>query len=236
MNEFDVLAEYEEFRDPEVTDIEIQSALREFEVLGKTKEQQQEMIDDGEITARDLELLQVKYNKQVRIARKELSEHRDSLGFENIKLGLNQAKAEVKASPTAEDIQATKKLINDDLKSLQTLRMNLGSKDAPQNLDFKPTDDERSLLADTISNPNWLGDRWNNEDGSFNKNLAYRDAYVLMNLSKMLKAAHNEGLVRGTRNHVVNEDNITLKDGRQVTNNGTVDPLQALADKYGANY
>lgn len=232
MDDFDILAEYEEFKDPEIPQEEIDAELEEFSILRKSKEEVSQMIEDGDITDREYKMISAKFSKKVRQAKAELTDFQNGLSLEDIKIS-TQAKTEKPRQLTQEEVMAQKESMRNDLKSFGKLRINLGNKDGRQDFDFDVTDDDKSSLVDTVSNPNWILDRWTEKDGSTNKNKAYRDAYVLMNFNKMIKAAYNEGVVNGSKKHVVNEDNITLGGGKAIQNNSAVDPLQSLADKMG---
>lgn len=227
MNEWDVLTEYEQMRDPDVTDSEIENELYQFDILKKSEAEIAEMIEDGELTDREYKGIQSKFSRKVRAARQELSEFRDNLNFDDFKVSSQRQEV---YKPTQEEIDANMKQMQQELNSLTKLRMNLGGKDSPVNLDFNVSDEERSNLLNTLSNQNWLVDRWANEDGSINKNKAYRDSYILMNHSKMIKSAYSEGLARGAKQTVVNEDNITLGNGKSQSSGTSVDPLQKMAD------
>jgi len=232
MNEWDILTEYEQMNDPEISDSEIENELYEFEILKKSEAEIAEMIEDGDISERELKGIQSKFSRKVRSARQELSEFRDSLGFDDFKVSAQQQEV---YKPTQEDIDASIKQMEQELNSLTKLRMNLGGKDSPVNLDFNVSNEERATMLDTLKNPNWLANRWANEDGSINKNKAYRDSYILMNHSKMIKSAYSEGLARGAKQTVVNEDNITLGNGKTQSSGESADPLQKMADQLG-NY
>jgi len=231
MDEWAVLSEYEEMKDPDVTDLEIKAELEEFSLLKKSQEEINEMIEDGDLTQREYDSLQAKFTRRVRNARHELSEFRDNLGFDDFQVNGYQQQ-EKQYQPTEEEIAAQVKQMEQELNSLTKLRMNVGGKDSPSNLDFNVTQDERANMLNTLSDQNWLVNRWANEDGSINKNKAYRDTYILMNFNKMIKAAYSEGMAKGSKETVVNEDNITLGKGKaQASGGGTVDHLQKIADQ-----
>lgn len=233
MSDFDLLAEYEEFKDPEITQEEIDAELEQFSILTKSQEEIKNMIEDGDITEKEYKMINAQFSKRVRQAKGELKSFQDELSLDDIKLTNINNTVEKPREITQEEVMAQKESMRNDLKSFGKLRINLGDKDARQDFDFDVTESDKTNLIDTVSNPNWIVDRWTENDGSINRTKAYRDAYVLSNFNKMIKAAYNEGVVRGSKKHVVNEDNITLGQGKQVNNNSAVDPLQSLADKMG---
>lgn len=238
MNEFDVLVEYEQFKDPDVSEIEIKAELKQYEILNKSEEEIKEMIEEGELSQSEYDLTKAKFNKQVRVARRELSEFRDGLDLDNIELPVN-IQEEKKQELTQEQIEENAKLIREELNSLKTLRLSLGldGKENPIKLDFKPTAEEMDSLANTIKNPQWLSDRWTREDGQFNKQKFAIDAYVLNNVNKMIKSAYNEGLSKGKKQQVVDEDNLTLgsraKSSGDVKNDPYIEALNRIEKSMG---
>lgn len=217
MEEFDVLAEYHEFKDPDITDIEIDAELAEFSLLRKTKEEITKMIEDEEITQSQYDITLAKFTKQVRQARTELSNYRDSLGLDKIKIGAVGTPQPQKQA-TEEDIKATKESYVNYLKNVSKFKMVVDDKDGTS-MDYVLNDSDKNTIAETISNPQWLLNRWQDADGSINQSKVVRDANILINATKLIKAAYSEGANRALKNHVVNEDNITLGQGRQIQSN-----------------
>ena len=217
MGEFDVLAEYHEFKDPEITDIEIDAELAEFSLLRKTKEEITKMIEDEEITQSQYDITLAKFTKQVRQARTELSNYRDGLGLDKIKIGAVGTPQPQKQA-TEEDIKATKESYANYLKNVSKFKMVVDDKDGTS-MDYVLNDSDKNTIAETISNPQWLLNRWQDADGSINQSKVVRDANILINATKLIKAAYSEGANRALKNHVVNENNITLGQGRQIQSN-----------------
>lgn len=217
MGEFDVLAEYHEFKDPEITDIEIDAELAEFSLLRKTKEEITKMIEDEEITQSQYDTTLARFTKSVRQARTELSNYRDSLGLDKIKIGAVGTPQPQKQA-TEEDIKATKESYANYLKNVSKFKMVVDDKDGTS-MDYVLNDSDKNTIAETISNPQWLLNRWQDADGSINQSKVVRDANILINATKLIKAAYSEGANRALKNHVVNEDNITLGQGRQIQSN-----------------
>jgi len=236
MNEFDVLAEYQQMKDPDISEIEIQSELKQFEVLSKTESEIAEMIEDGDLTQNEYDLISAKFNRTIRTARRELKEFRDTLELDNIELPVSISQEDKPKQFTQEDIDNHAKTISEELKSFKTLRLRLDSKDSNSNLDFKITDEERDSLTNNVKHPTWLVDRWSGEDGQIDKTKAYKDAYVLMNLNKMVKTAYNEGVARGKKDNVVEEDNISLKGKSKATQTSKTDPMVDAIQKWESKY
>lgn len=232
MNEFDILTEYEQFKDPDVSEIEIKAELKQYEILNKSEEEIKEMIEEGELTQADYDLTKAKFNKQVRVARRELNNFRDSLDLDNIELPVN-IQEEKKQELTQEQIEENAKVIREELNSLKTLRLSLGldGKENPIKLDFKTTEQELDMLADKVKNPQWLLDRWKGEDGQVNKQKAYTDAYILNNVSKMVKTAYNEGLSKGRKQQVVDEDNLTLGSKQKSSGDVKTNPYEKVLNE-----
>lgn len=232
MNEFDVLVEFEQYKDPEITQVELDAELEEFEVLNKSQEEIDQLIEDGEITAKEIKSIQAKFEKKVRNARQELSKFRDGINFDDIKVP-TQIEQKQKP-PTQEEILALKNNLKDNLKSFSKLRINLGDKDSQHPFDFMVTENDINNLVETLSNPNWIADRWKAADGSMTNSQAYyRDAYILSNLPTMLRASFNEGLVKGSKEQVMKSDNITLKDGRAGATPTNVDDVTYISQQLG---
>lgn len=217
MEEFDVLAEYHEFKDPDITDIEIDAELAEFSLLRKSKEEITKMIEDEEITQSQYDTTLARFTKSVRQARTELSNYRDSLGLDKIKIGAVGTPQPQKQA-TEEDIRATKESYANYLKNVSKFKMVVDDKDGTS-MDYVLNDSDKNTIAETISNPQWLLNRWQDADGSINQSKVVRDANILINATKLIKAAYSEGANRALKNHVVNEDNITLGQGRQIQSN-----------------
>jgi len=236
MNEFDVLTEYQQMKDPDISEIEIQSELKQFEVISKTESEIAEMIEDGDLTQNEYDLISAKFNRTVRTARRELKEYRDTLELDNIELPVSISQEDKPQQLTQEDIDNNAKIISEELKSFKTLRLRLDSKDSDSNLDFKITDDERELMVNTTKQPSWLLDRWTGKDGQIDKTKAYKDAYVLMNFNKMIKSAYNEGIAKGTKKNVIEEDNISLKGKSKSTQTSKTDPMVDVIQKWESKY
>lgn len=235
MSERDVLAEKMEMEDPEITRDEIDFELAKYDLLNKTQDEIAEMIDDKEISQREYDILKNEFNRSVRLGRSSLKKFRD----ENIdlsKISVNtQAQKQEQYQPTEEEVNKSKEDMRADLNGFSNLKMNVGDKDG-NSVNFKIDDSEKDSLVDTLSDPSWLAKRWTNEDGSTNKNRAYMDAYIIQNVNKMLKAAYSEGIAKGAKETVVNEDNITLGNAKPVPSSGKKDPLAEAGDKLAQNY
>jgi hypothetical protein len=235
MNAMDVLAEVMEMNDPDIDREDIIFELEKYDLLKESPEKIKEMIEDGEISQRDYDGLKRGFKADVRLGRASLKQFRDdNLDLSKIKINTAQ-KQEQAYQPTAEDIENQKQEMRSDLNGFNKLRMNVGGKEV-DNVDFNIDDSEKDELVETLSDPSWLAKRWTNEDGSTNKNKAYRDAYIIKNVNKMLRAAHSEGIAKGAKQTVVNEDNITLGSAKPVGSPGKKDPLAEAGEKLSQNY
>src|SRR3989304_2177125 len=229
MDEFDVLAEYQEFKDPDITDIEIDAELSEFSLLNKTEEEISKMIEDEELTQSEYDNTLAKFTKRVRQARTELTDYRDSLGLDKIKIGATSTPQPQKQI-TEEEIRAAKEGYTNYLKNVSKFKMVVDDKDGTS-MDYILNDSDKTTIAETISNPQWLANMWCDADASINHSKVVRDANILINATKLIKAAYSEGGNRSLKNHVVKEDNITLGQARQVPSNEIGTSLTSISDK-----
>lgn len=230
MDEFEILSTHLIMEDNAITDLEIEAELAEFEMLKKTKEEIDTMIEDGELKKVDYDNTVARFTKKVRHDRNALTVHRDSLGLDKIKIGTPSVKTEVEQPQTEEEIKVHKQNVRDGLNNFSELKINLGGKDNKEIMNFKIADADKDVLAEVMTNRNWILDRWKDEDGSINGNKAFKDGYVLNNFSKIVKAAYSEGLTMGAKAKTMKEDNITLGEGRTVQSE-TKNSVQAEADK-----
>lgn len=229
MDEFELLAEHELFKDSDVSEVEIDAELAEFELLKKSDSEIKEMIEDEKLTEKEYALVQAKFNKKVRTARAELTEYRDSLDLGKIKVPTT-AKADAPNQPTEEEINAAKEQTKTDVESLGKLKFNVGGKENPKALEIMITKEQKESMVNSLNGGSWVLDRWKNEDGTIDRQKVYRDNYVLKNIENIVKTAYNEGIVNGRKEQVINEDNITLKDGRTIPNGGGENDITKMTE------
>ena len=216
MSEFDVLTEHLQMQDPDISQIEIDAELAEFDLLKKSETEIKEMIEDETISQTDYDRAVAKFTKKVRTGRTELKEYRDNLDFDNIKLPIGSKKEEKVDLPTEEEIAQHKEKVKSEIFSFSNLKVNLGSKEEKEIMAYAITDDEKQSLFDTVTDNQWILNRWKKEDGTIDRTKAYKDALILTQFQKLSKAIYSEGLAKGAKQTVMNEDNINLKDGRQI--------------------
>lgn len=215
IDEMDLISDFLILKDPDISDIEIEAELAEFELLNKTKEEIKELIEDGEIEEKDFNLLQAKFNKRVRESKRGLEEFKSSIDTSKIKIptGVNKDKS---AQPTKEDIEAYQSSVRKEISSLNSLKLNLGGKDSQAVISYALSEKDKGDLSDTVLDSQWVVNRWRNESGEVDKKKVYRDALILNHFNKIAKVIYNEGVAKGSKQTVVNEDNIDLKNGRAV--------------------
>jgi len=209
-NDLDLIEESMKFEDPGITDIEIQVELEKFEVLNKTKDELDEMIEDEKITHKEVRALEAEMSRKARTAYNNIKEIQDSVDLSEIKLSAPKPEVEAVEELTQEQIDDNNRRIDASIEGFEGLKITLGSKDAEVELPIVPSDDEKSRLKEMVKSQQWLADRWKGDDGKIDESKALQDMYRLENWSKITSSIYNEGSVAGAKSTVKEEDNITL--------------------------
>lgn len=189
----ELIAEAIRLDEPEISTPEIQLKLEKFDILNKSKEDIDEMIEDGELTRVKYDAIKNEYERMGRHSLKKLEDNKKSL---ETSLSLTEEEMQVNQKKSEED---TKKIIeefnNKVSKKLPTFTINKVqvSKDKdgnPTYLDYKVTEEERKQVEATAKNINSFFARYvDKETGDVDFNHLFSDLHWLENKESIIAAA-----------------------------------------------
>lgn len=201
------------FETPDITDNELDVLLDKFEPLFLTEQEQDDMIEDGDLSRNQLNALQAEFDRTARKYRRILEDHQDSIDFNEIIINQQQAVQEQQASTglTEEKIAEYKDTLTDLLNDYDGETLKVVSEEGESLLEFKfgVGADAKADAINTAANPQNVYNRWMNEDGTIDHQKYISDQIKLDNFEKILKSVYDQAIAKGTDDNIKNMNNIT---------------------------
>jgi hypothetical protein len=217
MDPFDVLTEHLQFKDPDITEKGIRAELRQFKLLQKSKQEIDEMIEDGDITLDDYEDAEAALERKVRIARRELKDFQDEINIDDLEVYAPQQQQQAQQK-SEEELIKDAEYYDSVINSYTSKGIEVGTKENPHSLNLETTDDDRNgireFLSDGDDGTSWINKRWMMEDGRVNMDKLSDDINKIMNYEKHLKIAFTQGKSAGASKEVKDISNIDFSDGK----------------------
>lgn len=218
MNSFDVLTEHLQLNDPEITDREIRSELRPFALLNKSKEEIDEMIEDGDITEDDIEDLEAALDRKVRVARRDLKEFQSDINIDDLEVYSPQENAQQSTGKSQEELEKDAEYYESVISKFSRKDVDVGTKDDPHTLTIEATDDDRNGFRDFISDGEngepWITKRWMMEDGRVDMDKLQSDIDKIINYERNIKIAFTQGKTAGASKEVKDVSNVDFGTGK----------------------
>lgn len=231
MDETDVYTEHLLFSDPDITDQEIEAKLLEYEILFKSNEEIEGIKDDMDEKEKQdfdkrLQVLNAKFTSEIRKAKRELTEFRDSLSLDEIILG---AEEQVQKQPqiSAEEIAESFYSSLNDYKDSVAFKTDNGDE---VKIDIALSDDEKKSLSNIVGNwTNWQSERWIDNEGKLKVSQMTSDLDKIINAEKREKLVYNQGIAAGQKMALKDINNLDFDKKQTSSDAKTPSVLEQIA-------
>lgn len=197
----------------DITDEELDVAIEEYDVLFASKEEKEQMIEDGEMSDRGFKVLEAKYNREAREAKTLLKKHQDSINLSDIIINntANKSGEPKQTGMTDEQKSEVKADMTDSFKDYnkETLKVVSEKGDVLMEFDFDVNSEAKTEAIEHASDPNGLYGRWLKEDGTINYQSYLTDIVKLNNFDKMMKATYDQATSNNTEKIIKDTNNIS---------------------------
>jgi hypothetical protein len=201
------------FDTEDISDEELDVAIEEYDPLFESKEEQQRMIEDGEMTERGFKILEAKFNRETRDAKAKLKQFQDGIDLKEIAInGLAQPKTAPEATGlTDEQVAEVKTTMTESFKDYnnETLKVVSEKGETLMELDYGVNEQAKAEAIELASNPNGIFARWMNEDGTLNDRKYLSDIVRLQNMEGIIKATYDQAASSKTEEMVRETNNIS---------------------------
>lgn len=206
-----------QLEDPGVTEKEIDVLLDKYSVLFEDKEKIEEMLDNEEISQRELDILDAEFSRELRRARATISTKKEELSsLWDLEVGLSGQQSQQGGGVSEADRAAITELVKDSLSKNSKEVLSIKGKNGEEmaKVEIETSDEDMSRVIDRVSSDNSVYSRWVDESGQFDADKYSRDVFVLENLDKILAKTYTDGIAKGGKETVENIDNVdyTSKD------------------------
>ena len=226
LNPMDIIMEGMIYEDHEVSDAEIDLRIDKYDVLFLPEDKLQEKIDDGDITERQVKVLEAEMAADIRKYKRVLQNDQDSIDLEKIAFELpSRQDGGDQEKLNEETLKGIKDSFTDFLNDYDSETLKVVSKDGETIHEFNYELDQttKDAVINAASNPQGIFSRWVSEDGQFNQQLFVSDFIKLQNWDKISKSLYDQGASSSTEEILKDTNNIT--DVKRTTSSGgTGDP------------
>lgn len=221
------------------TDAWYKQRLSKYNILDKPEAEIKEMIEDGEISAREIEDLRIERDDKLHRADKILEKYKQSFDL-NVNFEPKPSAEADKESQLAEEQRAAevRAAVSDSLKSLDKVEfeVNLPDELGSHTIAIPVSDAAKHDLMDT-EDRFFLAKRYTGEDGKFNFQALHRDLFIARNADKIVKEAALRASAEAEKRRIAKKDNVHVeRDRRKVAepkNTGMAEAGRRLAERFG---
>lgn len=218
MDSIDILTEHLQLNDPEISEREIRSELRPFKLLSKTKEELDEMIEDGDLTEDELEDLEAALDRKVRVAKRDLKNFQSEVNIDDLEVYSPQQGVEQPNQKSQEELEKDAEYYESRINQFSGEDLEVGTKDDPHQLKFEVTEEDRNGIRDFLANgengESWINRRWTMEDGRVNMDKLSEDINKMINYERNIKIAFTQGKTAGASKEIKDISNIDFSEGK----------------------
>ena len=205
-----------------ITDKEISTKLKKYDVLFKTDEEIDDLLSEGKITNERFDELEGEWLQILREGKNYLKNTQgraqkmlDEFEVEQIENSNNtDAKAQKDLLDRANSFSPTF--------SKETLEIKDKDGNVIDSIEFSTDDSSKQLVTDVLSDPSLIYSLWT-EDGILNVDKMFRDVYELKNRTHMRKAIYDQAYSKGAASIAKDQSNIDFDPVRKST--GTETPI-----------
>lgn len=184
--------------DEGMPDSEIDAAMEEFEPLFWSDDQREQELEDGNITERDLRVLDAKFSKLKRSSINTLKDIQNSVSLDSINMFTNNAETQDN-TVQQEQLDALVNAVNDHMSTYDNETLKVTDKDGKEifAMDYEISKDSKGQVSQLAGNPQGISERWINEDGTMNMGKYVSDLVWLNNRNEILRATINQAKSEG---------------------------------------
>ena len=217
MDSLELLKQHEELKDPDVTETEIRAELRRFDLLSKSKEAIEEMIEEGELDRSTYEDLEASLVRKTRQARTALQEFQDSININDFNIQSAPTVQETEPAMSEDELKSLSDRYENSINSMEDIKINVGTEKEPLNLDYTVSDDDRNGIRDYLTpdeGKNFVQKHWVGEDGILDMDKLSKDIYKIQNHDRNVSIAYSQGKSAGSEAEVKEISNIDFNGGK----------------------
>jgi len=217
MDRFKLISEYEQMKDPEISEKGLAAELRPYDLLGKSEAEIAEMIEDERITQDQYDDLDARLDRQSREAKNALKEFQDSINIDELSIPAPKSTEPVVPAETEEETKARLEYYDKAIGSLNGFKVEVGTKENPASLDLAASEEDRNgvreFLSEDESGQNFIDKRWKDEDGIIKMEQLSEDSYKIINYERDIQIAYTQGKSAGAGKEVKDINNIDFNKG-----------------------
>jgi hypothetical protein len=197
----------------DITDNELDVEIEQYDKLFLSDAEKQEMIEDGEMTEREFQVLQAKFDRAVRENRDILKKDKESIDLKGLILETGsqpQASQQQPQEVSEEQMKAIKESFEEALSNYNNETLKVVDKEGSEiaSYSYAIDDEAKQKALDVLTNPQGIFSMWVKEDGSFNQEKYISDVNFLLNRAGMLKTIYDQSAAAKTEEIVKDKNNI----------------------------
>jgi hypothetical protein len=215
MDEFALIEEHFYLQEPDITDKELRFEMKKFDLLKKSEEEIEEMIEDGELTRDDFESTEIAFIRAAKKARADLKEFQSEVNINDLEIR-SQASPQQAPQLTQEEIEEQTARFEESFANFKELKVQVGTEKEPHELTLDVSKDVDSLRESIQNNPDgssWITRRWF-DDGVLNIDKLLTDIYKSNNYDRDMATAFAQGAETKLSQEVKDIDNIDFGKGQ----------------------
>lgn len=198
MDGYSKIAEHLRMKDPDITQKEVEFEIGDYkEILDKSNEEIKQEIEEGNLTQKEVDRVQTKFERAKREADRDLKQRKGEL--DNI---AETSRTESKQEPQISKEEA-ERMAREDAHSVKEQKVTVGE----QEVTLQLTEDKVSNIEKALVDGSYLNKRWSNEDGSINREQLAKDFALLEASSDLFKGIYDNAFALGKKNAISNIDN-----------------------------
>ena len=215
VTETETIEDWMRFKDPRISDAEIDLALNKFAPLFLNEEEQKALITEGKLSDEKILELNAEFNKQLRTAEDELSAEQNKIDLKQLTIKHKKTTEPTKnnVEPTAEAKEQLKQTIETFSKTFNEDIFQAKDKEGKVVDEVKFTITPEQHQANVTSAVDAFK-RWINDDGSLNVKKFYAEINTLNNREKIYSEIYKQAYEKGTEAQVKEISNIKFGEGQ----------------------
>ena len=219
-DEVGLITEWMYLENENINDKIIDAELSKFDPLFVSDEERQEMIDNDEITERELDKLDAEFERMKLKALSDMKSMQDSLpNIDDIEFGTGQAATA--DQPNKEYIEQLTNKVRDNIGKYdkETFEIKDANGEVVGRINYELNQDDKSAVEGSMVNG--LMSRYVDDSGNVDFGKWQQDMLVVNNLDKILNLAWQEASAKAERGTVDKINNKDLSLGSEPTGNET---------------
>jgi len=215
MDEFDLIEEHLYLQEPDIDDRLLKYEMKKYDLLKKSKEEIEQMIEDGDIKQSDYDDVEMSFLRAVSKAKKELKEFQKEVNISDLEVYSNPSEKK-QPQKSQKELEEEAETYNKKISSFVEKKIQVGSEKEPKELTLSVSEDDHNEIRDFISNgqdgSSWIIRRWF-DNGQLNIEKLIADADKMIHYERDVAIAYTQGANAKLSEEVKSIDNIDFKKG-----------------------